>query len=155
MCAEPHRIIAADPTLRRMTLVAIVVVTVVGAAGLVYTGAFLERVQALASDDPEEAAQLAARTFKVLTVFMAVVPIIVGAYLGQVAVRAWHHAEFPPPGTRVLRDTIVTVGPRSRRWALLAFVIALLLVGSSIFLPLWSWQLTDRLFTFGGPPFTP
>ncbi len=141
----------ADPTLRRLTLIAIIVVTVAGTAGLVYTGAFLDRVRTLANDDPVEAARLATRTFKMLTVFMAVIPVVVGGYLGLVAARSWHHGEFPPPGTRVLRDTVVTVGPHSRRWALLAFVIALLLVSSGIFLPLWSWQLTDRLFAVGAP----
>lgn len=152
MRSQPPKLIPADPTMRRLTLLAILVITAIGAVGLVYTNAFLDRVKDLAGENPDAAAQLAARTFKLLTVFMAIVPIIVGLYLGFVAIRAWHHEEFPPPGTRVLRDTVVTVGPRSRQWALLAFFIALLLVGSGIFLPLWSWQLTDRLFPSGGLP---
>lgn len=152
MRAQLPKVIPADPTIRRLALIAIMVVTVTGAVGLIYTGAFLDRVRELAADNPQEAARLAARTFKVLTAFMAVIPIIIGAYLAQVAVRAWHHHEFPPPGTRVLRDTVVTVGPRSRHWALLALFVALLLVGSGVFLPIWSWQLTDRLFTVGVPP---
>ena len=147
--------IPADPAMRRLSLLAIIVVTVTGIVGLVYTGEFLDRVQKLAADDPREAARLAARTFKVLTAFMAVIPIIIGAYLAQVAVRAWRHHEFPPPGTRVLRDTVVTVGPRSRRWALLALFVALLLVGGGVLLPIWSWQLTDRLFTVGVLPLSP
>ena len=152
MPSQLPKVILADPTMRRLSLLAIIVVTVTGIVGLVYTGAFLDRVQKLAADDPREAARLAVRTFKVLTAFMAVIPIIIGAYLAQVAVRAWHHHEFPPPGTRVLRDTVVTVGPRSRHWALLALFVAFLLVGSGVFLPIWSWQVTDRLFTVGVPP---
>ncbi len=143
--SDPHKVIQADPTLRTLTLVALVIVTVVGAAGLVYTGAFLQRVRALATTSPDDAAFMVARTFKMVTVLMAVIPVLVGGYLAQVALRAWHHQEFPPPGTRVLRDTVVTVGPPSRRWSLLGLGVALLLLVGGAILPVLSWRAVDRL----------
>ena len=141
----PRKVIPADPTLRRVTIVALVALALVGAIGIVFTASFTDHLRDLAERSPEQAARSAARAFKTITALMAVMPGTVGLYLAYVAVRAWQTGEFPPPGTRVLRDTVVTVGPRSRVWAIVGLVVAVLLLAGGIAVVVWSWRLAEHV----------
>ncbi len=140
-----RNIIRADRTLRTVTLIGVAVVLLVAAIAFVYTGSFLHDIKVLAQDAPTEAAARAGLVLKVLATGAAVVPIAVGAYLTRVAVLTWWSSEFPPPGTRVLRDTTVTTGPTSRRWALFALLVAVILVLGGIVVPLVTWNLVESL----------
>ncbi len=142
---QQRKVIRADRTLRSVTVAAIAILSLLGAVAVAYTRSFTERLQTLATESPEQAATVAANAFKAITALMAVIPLSVGLYLAFVAVRAWQTGEFPPPGTRVLRDTVVTVGPRSRTWATIGFFIALLLVTGGILIPVWGWHVADSL----------
>jgi len=146
MPGHPQRkVIRADRTLRSVTVVAIAILSLLGVVAVAYTGSFTDRLQTLAAESPEQAATIAANAFKAITALMAVIPLAVGLYLTYVALQAWQAGEFPPPGTRVLRDTVVTVGPRSRTWATIGFIIALLLVTGGILIPVWGWRLANSL----------
>lgn len=140
-----RKIIRADTTLRTVTLIGVAVVLVLGAIALVYTESFLHDMKALAQESPSRAAARVGLVLKVLAVGMSVIPVAVGAYLSRVAVLTWRSGEFPPPGTRVLRDTTVTTGPSSRRWAMVAFLLAMVLLAGGILVPLVTWNLVESL----------
>ena len=147
-----RNIIRADRTLRTVTLIGVAVVLLVAAIALVYTGSFLHDIQVLAQDAPTEAAARAGLVLKVLAMGAAVVPVTVGAYLARVAVLTWRSGEFPPPGTRVLRDTMVTTGPTSRRWALFALLVAVILLFGGIVVPWMTWNVVESLLHGGALP---
>ncbi len=140
-----RKIIRADRTLRTVALIGVAVVLLVGVITLVYTESFLRDMKALAQESPSQAAAKVGLFLKVLATGAAVIPVAVGAYLTRVAVLTWWSSEFPPPGTRVLRDTTVTTGPTSRRWALFALLVAVILVLGGIVVPLMTWNLVESL----------
>jgi hypothetical protein len=130
------------------------VLSLLGGVAVAYTKSFTERVRTLAAESPEQAAALAADVFKAITALMGVIPLAVGFYLAYVSVRAWETGEFPPPGTRVLRDTVVTVGTKSRLWAAIGLAVALALIVGGMLIPMWGWQLSDSLVQASAQPVT-
>ncbi len=140
-----RKIVRADRTLRTVTLIGVALVLLIGVIALVYAEAFLREMKVLAQESPSQAAAKVGLVLKVLTIGAAVIPVAVGAYLARVAVLTWWSSEFPPPGTRVLRDTTVTTGPTSRRWALFALLVAVILVLGGIVVPLVTWNAVDSL----------
>jgi hypothetical protein len=147
-----RKIIPADRTLRGLTLIGAVVVLLAGVVALVYTESFLQHMKALALDSPSQAAAKAGLVLKLVAIGAGVIPIAVGAYLGHVAMLTWRSSEFPPPGTRVLRETTVTTGPSSRRWAVFAFLVAVVLLLGGILVPLVTWNLVESRLWSGAVP---
>jgi hypothetical protein len=147
-----RKIIRADRVLRRLTLIGVVVVLLAGVVALVYTGSFLDDMKALARLSPSQAAARVGLVLKLVAIGAGVIPIAVGAYLTRVAMLTWRSGEFPPPGTRVLRDTTVTTGPSSRRWAVFAFLVAVILLVGGILVPLVTWTLVEGLLRSSAVP---
>lgn len=147
-----RKIIRADPTLRFLTLIAVVAVLMAGIVALVFTASFLENMKELARQSPRDAAARLGSALKFVAAAAAVVPLAVGAYLMRVAVLTWRSGEFPPPGTRVLRDTVVTTGPGSRRWAVFALLVAVILLLCGTALPLLTWSVVESLLRGGAAP---
>ena len=147
-----RKIIRADRALRTVTFIGVALVLLIGIIAVVSTEAFLRDMRVLSQESPSQAAAKVGLVLKVLTMGAAVIPVAVGAYLIRVAVLAWRSGEFPPPGTRVLRDTTVTTGPASRRWALFALVVAVILVLGGIVIPLVTWSVVESLLHGSAPP---
>ncbi len=140
-----RKIIRADRVLRRLTLIGVALVLLAGVIAIVYTESFLHDMKALARESPSQAAAKVGLVLKLVAIGAAVIPISVGAYLSRVAMLTWRSSEFPPPGTRVLRDTTVTTGPRSRHWAVFAFLVAVILLLGGMLVPLLTWNLVEGL----------
>jgi len=136
-------------------VLALVALAVMGAAALIFTRAFTERILAAAAESPAEAAATAARAVRMTLSLLSVIPLAVGMYLISVSIRAWQANEFPPPGTRVLRDTVVTLGPGSRRWALAGFVTAVFLIAGGTTVLVLAWRLAASLIEIGSRPVIP
>ncbi len=90
-------------------------------------------------DSLEPRAALNFITWSLIVIFLSILPI--SAFLfrfGQKIVRA---ERFPPPGTKVIRDTEVLRGGRAvargRLFIGIALVVAILAVGSAVFFPYW------------------
>jgi hypothetical protein len=146
------KIIRADRTLRTVTFVGVAVVMVVGVVAIVRTESFLHDMNELARESQSEAAAKVGLVLKVITAGISLIPVVVGAYLLRVAVLTRRSGEFPPPGTRVLRDTTVTTGVASRRWAMFAFVVAAVLLLGGVLVPVLTWHLVGTLFNSSGGP---
>ncbi len=112
----------------------------------------MRNMEALAQESPSQAAARVGLVLKLVAIGAAAIPIAVGAYLTRVAMLTWRSSEFPPPGTRVLRDTAVTTGPRSRRWAVFAFLVAVILLLGGILVPLLTWNLVEGLLRGSAVP---
>jgi hypothetical protein len=68
-----------------------------------------------------------------------------GAYLAWMARQVLRTGQFPVPGQRVVRDTVVRQGRAARRIALLAVAGAALLWATSLTLPVLLWRLLRSL----------
>lgn len=146
------KIIRADKTLRTVTAVGVGIALVAGLAALVQTESFLEDMSALARESPGEAAARIGLVLKVVTATVSLIPVSVGAYLLRVAARTRRTGEFPPPGTRVLRDTAVTARPASRHWATVSFIVAITLLLLGVLVPLVTWHLVGTLLNESPDP---
>ena len=135
-----------------MTLVGVAVVLLAGVIAIVYSESFVHDMKVLARESPSQAAARVGLVLKLVAIGAAAIPIAVGAYLTRVAMLTWRSSEFPPPGTRVLRDTAVTTGPRSRRWAVFAFLVAAILLLGGILVPLLTWNLVEGLLRSSAVP---
>jgi hypothetical protein len=147
---SPPKIIRADKTLRMVTAVGVGIALAAGVVAIVQAESFLDDMSILARESPSAAAARIGLVLKVMTATASLIPISVGAYLFRVALLTRRTGEFPPPGTRVLRDTTVTTGPASRRWARLSFVVAITLLLGGILVPLLIWQIVGSLLNNSG-----
>lgn len=89
-----------------------------------------------------------------LILFMAALPLLLGAlWMGKMAWMTLKTHQFPPPGTKVLRDTVVKEGTAAHRQAYLQMLGAgLVLVcygAAGIWIPL---QLGELILSFFQTP---
>jgi hypothetical protein len=124
---------------------ALIILLVLVAVAIPLAKSWTDHLQVVAGESPQQAAALAAVGLKMITALMGVLPLMVGAYLAYVSVKAWRTAEFPPPGTRVLRDTVVTAGSKSRVWAVVGGAVAFALIFGGVLSPLLGWRLAESL----------
>ncbi len=133
----------ADPRVRRRFLLAMILVAAVGAVALLSLDDHLSRLHGqLAAPQPEDLAQ-AQRAVRVFLALVAAAGVAFSLYFGRVSWRALHAERFPPPGTRVISDTLVRHGPAARRRAQAGLVLAI----ATLLLTLAVVASADRAFS--------
>lgn len=124
--------IEPDPTHRRRMLLVLLVVAATGLGGIVWLQATMQDVLALSERNPARARgqvlALAQWLFALLTLGAAAY----GVLAFRVSWRAWHTAQFPPPGTKVLSRQRCFTGRPARRRAVIGMVAAVLVVVGSL-----------------------
>lgn len=110
-------------------------IVLLGILGLFYTQSFVTEMTELAKTDPEQAAARVARMLTIVTVAVGALTIAVGVYLTRLGFRSRSRREFPPPGTWVLRDTLILTGTPAAVLSTIALVLGLLLLGVGVALP--------------------
>ncbi|MCP3963050.1 MAG: hypothetical protein GY719_34865 [bacterium] len=132
----------ADARFRTRFLLAMTVVAVVAAAGLVMLDDYLTELQTLAERAQPIAAEKTLKAARVVFALLTAGGAVLGLYLGRVSWRALRSGRFPPPGTRVLSDTVVRRGAAARLYgrAGLAFAVITVLLTALIVVQ------GDRLF---------
>jgi hypothetical protein len=122
-------ILHADPGARARALRAVALGAAAGALGIAWIANRLQHYERLASESPH-AAKLGIGALYEVLIGLAVLATCVAAFvILQRSVLALRLGAFPPPGTRVLRDTVVLTGPRARQIASAGIVLGVLLVG--------------------------
>ena len=97
--------IQADRTLRTVTVIALAILSLLGGVAVAFTKSFTDRVRMLATESPEQAATMAADTFKAITAVMGVIPL--AAVTGIMNFRP----ELEIPGDRFAPLPLNQVGP--------------------------------------------
>ena len=116
--------IRADPTLRRRLLWAMAAAAV--AASLYFAWLFGEIEQVSASQEPDLSGLIGQLRWMSLGLLAGAAGLCL--YLCVLAIRVFRGGRFPPPGTRVIRDTRVRTGTQARIIAVLAVVLGCALV---------------------------
>ena len=122
-------VLHADPGARTQALRAVALGAAAGALGIAWIANRLQHFERLASESPH-AAKLGIGTLYEVLIGLAVLSTCLAAFVVlQRSVLAFRHGAFPPPGTRVLRDTVVLTGAAAHRVACLGIALGILLVG--------------------------
>jgi hypothetical protein len=79
-----------------------------------------------------------------LAVLMAGPPALAGVYLLWFGARVVDTARFPPPGVRMVQDTVVLTGVRARRRGRVAQGLGVTLLLASLALTALLWALAPR-----------
>ena len=138
-------IIPADPALRRVAILAWLALGVLGALAIWYVSSVLENARALAVHDVRGAFLEVQRVTIPMMIAMTLVGIASGAWLLLTAVRVVRSGRFPPPGARVLRPTAIRSGPVARRLGIVLVVMALLVLGASIAMPVFLRRVVEAV----------
>lgn len=142
MSFEPvNQVLLADKKLRRVVLAIVLVFGVLGLAAIHLVGEYLQGIQELAKESPEEALQQFGQFLRVFLAIGSVSLLAISISIGRFSLRALQTNQFPPPGTRVIRDTTVEQGARARKTALLGLVLAAMLGAGSVLLPWQGWSI--------------
>jgi hypothetical protein len=121
--SQMHR---ADPSLRRLTLYVSVIILSVGTAGFVIVQRWFANVQLL---PPDEAWPELLRALTGIGGVMLLLVLVVSVYSLRLGARIKQAGQYPLPGARTIRDTLILDGKHARsRGNLLQAIGALLFV---------------------------
>ncbi len=124
----PPEIVPADAKQRKLVLLAVAAILVVSAAALWWLDRRLDVVDRLAEDNLAAAAERARALVGTVVLFAGVVIVGLGMWLFRLGVLINRSGRFPPPGMKVIRDTVVRTDSRARFLANAALVASLLTV---------------------------
>ena len=122
------KIVPADPKQRRLALLAVVAIVIGGVVALWWLDRRLDGIDRLVEENLPAAAERALSLVVKALVVMGVSLVGMGLYLFWLGVQINRAGQFPPPGMKVIRNTVVRTGPRARLLANLALVSSLLAV---------------------------
>lgn len=127
-------IVPADPVFRRRVMGAIMVLGLLGAAAIFALHHALQGVAQAADGDLHAAIEKVRYLQYVFLTVNACISVPLAAWCARAGWSTWHHARFPPPGMRVLRDTPVRTGPYARLAAAAQWLVAIAVLSTNLLL---------------------
>lgn len=126
--------IPADRRLRHRLLLFLTIFSVLGALLVFGLERHLEEVIAASEENPEQAAREVFRLLRLSSIVGGAGLGVFGLYFARFSLRVLSSGRFPPPGTKVIRDTPVQTGAaaRLRAWSGIILAILLLVLGFSV-----------------------
>lgn len=137
----------ADPEARRRALLVVAVAAVVGLGLVGWLSLETARIEALFALDQEAAGRQARNLFLGVTWAAAAVALLAAVVIWRIAMEVRCSGRYPPPGARVLRDTMVRTGEQAARIARVGFVTAGLLAIAAPALVVLGHRLVRALAT--------
>ena len=137
----PDEIVPADKKHRRLVLGWAMVVILVGLAGIVLIHRLLRLPDDPTAQQLEATAERAVRLVTVIAWLSGLSFVGVGLWFVRLGYRISRSGRFPPPGTKVIRDTPVRTGAKARGLARLALVTGLVSAGMGSAAAWGLWRL--------------
>lgn len=144
METEHPVILEADPAYRRKMVLALIVLAVLGGAALIITKSVLDGIEALAAVDPDAAIQKIKRLIVGIIAVNAVLSSVFGLYFVLLAVRVFRSGQFPPPGMKVIRDTLLRTGKKAKIAGAVLSGAAVLMLSTNLIV-IYLYILVDNL----------
>jgi len=132
----------ADPWARGAALVIVIVAFALGGVAVPLANAFGPAIDAWFAADLENRA---AGVLRLMAVFVSASATLAAAYVWWVGHRIVRSRRYPPPGLRVLHDTVVLTGDTAESRGRLMRAIALAIGISGILLAVFVWRLVSLL----------
>lgn len=136
-------ILKADSRLRVQVLALLAVSTIVGVIVIVALQHYLKGIEEMAENEPERAIR---QVFNMLRLSMGAGGfglLVFGLHLGKFSMRAVAEKQYPPSGTRVLRDTRILEGDAAKRRGRFGLALSVMLLTIGVALP-WFPDLVLR-----------
>jgi hypothetical protein len=137
------RALPADPRLRTQAAGVAAATIVTGAFGIFLFSSWVEAARLL---PPAQAQQQLLRAFLWATGAGVLALMVLAAFLWRTGARTHRAGEYPPPGSRVLRETPVLEGEAALRRARILRMLAVLAALLAVAVVLLAWRLAP-LFT--------
>lgn len=131
----------ADPGARRAALLWLGVAFVAGAILLWFLETSRPAVAAWLKEDPAQTATRARMLLGGLAIVTAGPAVGIGVWLLRLGARVMAAGRFPPPGLRMVQDTVVVAGDAARRRGRIAQGFGLALVGAGLTMAMLLWRL--------------
>lgn len=131
----------ADPQRRRQAIVVLALVAVIGAGAIIALQNWFTELQHLPAENASELKHslFTALAWSTGTGCFAVLTLAL--HMWRIGTRTKATMQFPPPGTRVVRDTVVLRGPAAARRATLLHLLSVVLLLSVVCLLVATWRL--------------
>lgn len=121
-------IVAADPRLRKQILISVLIIILIALVIWVYLQKYFLDLNLLAQDNPNLAIAKAVQLVHIFLLINNLVFLALGIYLVTIGLKIFRSQQYPPPGQRVVRDTVLVSGKKARVHAFFLWVIAFLLI---------------------------
>ncbi|NUQ60936.1 MAG: hypothetical protein HUU20_00500 [Pirellulales bacterium] len=121
-------VVRADPRLRRRAVLLVCLLALSGLAILWLLQARLGAIRELAETDLDRAISRAVGLIRVIASIAALSFLGMAVWFGRLSWQIQSTGQYPPPGTKVIRDTLVRTGHRARRLGNLAMASAMFFV---------------------------
>ena len=135
-------IIPVDKQFRRKMILFVVLfaITILMASFLIMS--YVERIKVLSGQDPMLAVQKFVELVKMVLITNATILTLFALYVFFVILKSLKSGKFPPPGTKVIRETKVQKGWKSKAICLILAICASGLMGISHFM--W-WHFPPKI----------
>ncbi len=134
-----------DPRARRNAVLLVIMLAVLGTIALIAMERFIDDLRELTREDPYLAIVRVNSAIKLLAVSIGLGLAGFAAWLARLSLQAHRTQRFPPPGTRVIRETRVLTGEAARARARLGFGLAAAVAVAGLGLAVYLWHVTAVL----------
>ncbi len=126
-------VLKADRTLRRKMILFLAAASVLGLALLFFFQNELGQVDQLARENPRAALEQLLNRLHLLALSMTLLFVPFSLYLLYFSIRTYRASRFPPPGSRVVRDTRIVTGRRARMKGIAGVLLAAAFLGLALY----------------------
>jgi len=145
--SEPShkKIVRADSGSRKKAVIIFAGALIVGLVLLHYFRTFLQGIENLIDESPQEAINRLLTAFGVVMAAMVFGFAAFALYLWRISLRTFRSEQFPPPGIHVTRDSDMITGQGAKLRGMMGLVIAASMAAFGLLLALYVYRMIQNL----------
>lgn len=137
----------ADPELRKIVVLSLVIVCTAAVIGVVLLEDHLGELELLAMSSPTDAAEALARIARWFFLAIGAGALLGTGWMSWLSIRILRSDRYPPEGARTIRDMRVLRGRAARARAWLGLLFALLFLIAGLVVPQRAEEALDRVLS--------
>ena len=120
---------------------------IIGLVLFYYFRMFLQGVENVAGESPQEAVNRLLVAFRVVVVAMVIGLVAFALYLWHISLRTFSSKQFPPPGAQVTRDMEMITGEKAKPRGTTGLMVAATLAAFSLMLAWYVYRMIQTFLT--------